>query len=134
MELLLGVLLVGGLLLLPMRADDTHCCSSCGTKDARHERQIKRLARRHLKPCSRADHQVGHALRRKIELVRAFHKLHRARVRAAREDTHATPQPPSGRTGTCLYARNPPIAPEAAHTPFLSVRAWHSRRRNTHAP
>ena len=55
MELLLGVLLAGGLLLLPIRADDTHCCSCCGTKDARRERQIKRLAWRRLKTCSRAD-------------------------------------------------------------------------------
>ena len=55
MELLLGVLLAGGLLLLPIRADDTHCCSCCGTKDARRERQIKRLAWRRLKTCFRAD-------------------------------------------------------------------------------
>ena len=75
MELLLGVLLVGGLLLLPIRAEDTHCCSCC-TKDARRERQIKRLARRRLKTCSRAVRQVGHALRREIELVRAFRKVH----------------------------------------------------------
>ena len=88
MELLLGVLLVGGLLLLPIRADGTHCCSCCGTKDARHERQIKRLAWRRLKTCSRADRPLRrwHALRREIELVRAFRKVHRARVREARED------------------------------------------------
>ena len=62
---------------MPIRADDTHCCSCCGTKDARCERQIKRFAWRRLKTCSRADRlRRWHALRREIELVRAFRKVH----------------------------------------------------------
>ena len=116
--LLLGVLLAGGLLLLPIRADDTHCCSCCGTKDARRGRQIKRLAWRRLKTCSRADRPLRrwHALRREIELVRAFRKVHRARVREAREDRETSDSRCARTTRTSKFRSMAPplVAPGSA--------------------